>query len=91
VARRRVTARPPKLEPGETININTASARGIESASGIGKTKAQAIMITDNQNGNFNTPEDIQKVKGIKAWLLMNKLKDYNQGVVIGRSAGAWL
>jgi len=67
---------PAKLAPGETININTASAEELGRLPGIAKTKAQAIIDYRNQNGNFNTPEDIQKVKGIKAGSY-EKLKDY--------------
>ena len=65
-----------KLAPGEKININTASAEELDRLPGIGKTKAQAIIDYRNQNGNFKTPEDIEKVKGIKAGSY-EKLKDY--------------
>jgi len=64
------------LAPGEKININTASAEELDRLPGIGKTKAQAIIDYRNQNGNFKTPEDIEKVKGIKAGSY-EKLKDY--------------
>ena len=65
-----------KLAPGEKININTASAEELDRLPGIGKTKAQAIIEYRNQNGTFKTPEDIEKVKGIKAGSY-EKLKDY--------------
>jgi competence protein ComEA len=65
-----------KLAPGEKININTASAEELDRLPGIGKTKAQAIIDYRNQNGNFQAPEDIEKVKGIKAGSY-EKIKDY--------------
>jgi len=65
-----------KLAPGEKIDINTASAEELDRLPGIGKTKAQAIVDYRNQNGNFKTLEDIEKVKGIKAGSY-EKLKDY--------------
>jgi len=65
-----------KLAPGEKININTASVEELDRLPGIGKTKAQAIVDYRSQNGNFRTPEDIEKVKGIKAGSF-EKIKDY--------------
>jgi competence protein ComEA len=65
-----------KLAPGERININTASVEELDRLPGIGKTKAQAIVDYRNQNGNFKSPEDIEKVKGIKAGSF-EKIKDH--------------
>jgi competence protein ComEA len=65
-----------KLAPGERININTASAEELDRLPGIGPAKAKAIVDYRTQNGEFKAPEDIQKVKGIKAGEF-NKLKDY--------------
>ena len=55
-----------KLNPAERININTASAEQLDSLFGIGPVKSQAIVDYRNQNGNFNSIEEIMKVKGIK-------------------------
>jgi competence protein ComEA len=64
-----------KLAPGQKINLNTATAEELETLPGIGPTKAQAIIDYRNQNGNFKTTEDIQKVKGIKGGTF-SKIKD---------------
>jgi competence protein ComEA len=65
-----------KLAPGEKININTASAEELDRLPGIGKSKAQAIIDYRNQNGDFKSLEDIQKVKGIKSGEY-SKIKDF--------------
>jgi len=50
----------------EPVNINQADAETIsESLTGIGPKKAQAIVEYRKENGDFNSLEDLQKVKGI--------------------------
>jgi competence protein ComEA len=65
-----------KLAPGQTVNINTASAEELDALPGIGPTKAQAIIDYRNQHGSFNSIEDIQNVKGIKEGEF-GKIKDH--------------
>jgi comEA protein len=47
------------------VNINTASAEELSGLKGIGKKIAGEIVKFRNENGPFNTAEDIMKVKGI--------------------------
>ena len=60
---------------GEVININTASKEQLMKISGVGKTKAEAIIEHREKNGDFKKKEDITKVRGIgKA--TFEKIKD---------------
>ena len=65
-----------KLAPGQTVNINTASAEELDALPGIGPTKAQAIIDYRNEHGRFNSIEDVQNVKGIKGGEF-SKIKDH--------------
>lgn len=48
------------------VNINTASASEIaQSLTGIGQSKAEAIVEYRGSNGRFMQASDIQQVKGI--------------------------
>lgn len=62
----------PKLQPGQTININTASQDQLESLLGIGPVKAQAIIA----RRAYAKIEDIMEVRGIKEKTFA-KIKDY--------------
>ena len=48
------------------ININTADKERLMSLPGIGEARAEAIIAWREQNGRFQTPEDIMQVSGIK-------------------------
>ena len=50
---------------GDVININTASKEQLMKISGVGKTKAEAIIAHREKNGDFKKKEDITKVRGI--------------------------
>ena len=54
----------PEQKTGK-ININSATAAELDSLSGIGPTKAQAIVDYRNQNGPFRTIDDLLNVPGI--------------------------
>ena len=59
----------------DVININTANKEQLMKISGVGKTKAEAIIAHREKNGDFKTKEDITKVRGIgKA--TFEKIKD---------------
>ncbi len=55
----------PEEEQTGKININSATAAELDSLSGIGPTKAQAIIDYRNQNGPFRTIDDLLNVPGI--------------------------
>ena len=50
---------------GDAININTANLEQLMKISGVGKTKAEAIISYREKNGDFKKKEDITKVRGI--------------------------
>lgn len=57
------------------VNINTASIAELTTVSGIGESRAQAIIAYREANGSFRCIEDIKKVDGIKDGLF-SKIKD---------------
>ncbi len=57
------------------ININSASVSELTTLNGIGESRAQAIVSYREENGFFNSIEDIKNVSGIKDGLF-NKIKD---------------
>jgi len=61
------SATPSKANNTSPVNINTANLEELCTLSGIGEVKAQAIIDWREENGSFETIEDIMKVKGIGA------------------------
>ncbi|WP_260999015.1 ComEA family DNA-binding protein [Thalassolituus hydrocarboniclasticus] len=58
----------------KAVNINTATAEQLSQLDGIGKTKAEAIILYREQHGQFKSLDDITQVKGIgKAILDKNR------------------
>jgi competence protein ComEA len=50
---------------GEAVNINIATVKELAALPGIGKMKAEAIVAYRQENGRFNTVDDIKKIEGI--------------------------
>lgn len=48
-----------------TINVNSASAKELQSLPGIGKATAENIIAYRSANGPFKSKDDLLKVKGI--------------------------
>lgn len=57
---------------GDKLRINVATQEEIESLSGIGPSKAQAIIKHREENGPFKAPEDLLQVSGIGEKTLQN-------------------
>lgn len=57
------------------VNLNTASKEQLMTLSGIGETRADAILAYREANGRFQTIEDVMKVSGIKEGAFA-KIKD---------------
>ena len=53
------------IKEGATVNINTAAADELAGLSGIGESKAAAILAYRMEHGSFARKEDIKKVPGI--------------------------
>ncbi|MGN0404765.1 MAG: helix-hairpin-helix domain-containing protein [Bariatricus sp.] len=55
-------------EAGEDgrVNLNTASKQELTSLSGIGESRAEAIIRYREENGGFRSIEEIKKIEGIK-------------------------
>ncbi len=62
-------------QTAQTVNINTASLQELMTLPGIGQTRAEAILAYRQEQGSFQTIEDIMKVSGIKEGSF-EKLKD---------------
>lgn len=65
----------PETKTDQKISINTASAEELQTLTGIGESKANAIIEYRNNKGNFEKIEDIKNVSGIGE-ALYEKIKD---------------
>ena len=57
------------------MNLNTAGLEELMTLTGIGQTRAEAILAYREEEGAFRSPEDIMNVEGIKEGIY-EKLKD---------------
>jgi competence protein ComEA len=54
-----------KLQPGQTVDVNTASESDLERLPGVGPSLARRIIEYREANGPFATADDLQNVSGI--------------------------
>jgi len=54
-----------KLQPGQSVDVNTASESDLERLPGVGPSLARRIIEYRQANGPFTTPDDLQNVSGI--------------------------
>ncbi len=67
----------PDTSEGSTglVNINTAGEEELMTLTGVGKTRAEAIMAYREKNGPFSSVEEIMMVEGIKEGMFA-KIRD---------------
>lgn len=63
------------IQDSGKINLNTATETELMTLSGVGQSKAKAIIDYRTQNGRFGSVEDIMQVPGIKEGVY-NQIKD---------------
>lgn len=61
---------------GGKVSINNADLAALMTLPGVGESKAQAILDYRQENGGFQSVEDIMNVTGIKE-AMYNKIKDH--------------
>ena len=61
--------------PDGKVNINTAGLEELMTLKGVGESRARAIIEYREQQGSFETPEDIMNISGIKEGVF-SKIKD---------------
>ncbi len=59
------TSKKSSATSGDTVNINTADEKELESLPGVGPATAQKILDYREQNGAFKTIDEIKKIRGI--------------------------
>ena len=57
------------------VNLNTASAEELMTLTGIGESKAEAILSYREEHGGFEKPEELMEIPGIKEGVF-EKIRD---------------
>lgn len=57
----------PKPVPSDKINVNTATAKALETGLELSTKEAEAIVCYREKNGNFKSLEELKKVSGLDA------------------------
>lgn len=70
------------------VDINTATQSQLESLSGVGPKKAQAIIEYRKKNGAFKSVDDLDKVPGFGAKTVNSLKKDITVGNTKAAAAG---
>ncbi len=63
------------VSAGKKVNLNTADEAELMTLSGIGESRAKAIIAYREENGRFQSIEEIMKIDGIKE-KMFEKIKD---------------
>lgn len=64
------------IDEDGTVNINSASSYELQTISGIGVSKSEAIVEYRQENGSFEQVEDLLKIDGISEKLLASIKED---------------
>ena len=67
---------PESLLPGEVININTADVYDLQRLPGIGESRALSIIAWREENGFFQSVDQLEEIYGIGPKIL-DGLRDY--------------
>ena len=68
------------VEPDRLVDVNTAGLEELMTLSGIGEVRAQAILDDRAENGPFERPEDLIRVKGIGEGILSGIIDQITTG-----------
>ena len=74
-----------ELPESSLVDVNTADAAALEALTGIGPALAQAILEDRAENGPYEAPEDLLRVRGIGE----ATLQEFSDEISLGNESGA--